>query len=84
MQPPRQRRPSREFLCLAREIREHRLRHVLRPERSATALPQPRVIAKPEIPPHKLRNSLLGVCFGIAAEPFGVILSGSTPAVHSK
>ena len=54
------------------------------PERSATALPQPRVIAEPEIPPHKLRNSLLGVCFGIAAEPFGVILSGSASAVHPK
>ncbi len=48
------------------------------------ALSQRRVIHQPEIPPHKLRHSLLGVCFDIAAEPFGVILSGSASAGHPK
>ncbi len=57
---------------LAREIREDRLRHILREMRVAIHLPQRRRIDQVHVPPHQFGKGILRICFGIPAKQFTI------------
>jgi hypothetical protein len=84
VKPAREARMPRQRGGFSREKRKHELRHVLRPVRITAARAQRGAVNEIDVPPHELRERVLGARPRIAAKQLGIIDHAIHPVMATR